>query len=185
MGRQYASIEEHDAALIATWNSHVSRSDVVYVIGDFSFHNYAKTKEILAQLNGQKILIRGNHDDRFTTKALLTMGFNDVYDRMLLKLRDLRPHARGSKEVVLHHYGYLPPWYKQVWRKLTGTYYWRKYFQWAIRDLGYPLIHGHDHRGKAFYKTAKGTLCYNVAWDIHKKPVAEEEIVQSFNRGIV
>ena len=60
--RPYSSVEEMDEEMIQLWNETVRPGDVVRVIGDFSFHGWEKTGEILDRLNGQKILIIGNHD---------------------------------------------------------------------------------------------------------------------------
>lgn len=58
-GRPYASISEHDAALVDNWNSVVGDSDEVWILGDFSF---ADPRFYLDRLKGRKRLIRGNHD---------------------------------------------------------------------------------------------------------------------------
>jgi calcineurin-like phosphoesterase family protein len=61
--RQYRegnSIEEHDAWLMSNWNKVVNRKDVVYVLGDVAFDPISLKK--VAELNGIKKLIRGNHD---------------------------------------------------------------------------------------------------------------------------
>lgn len=52
----------HDEALIQRWNSKVKKNDLVYILGDFSFHTAQGTMDILKRLNGKKILIEGNHD---------------------------------------------------------------------------------------------------------------------------
>lgn len=56
------NIEEHDTELIEIWNNTVNKNDLVFILGDFSFHKVDKTMEILKKLNGDKILIEGNHD---------------------------------------------------------------------------------------------------------------------------
>jgi calcineurin-like phosphoesterase family protein len=48
-----------DNALIENWNSAVGPEDIVYHLGDFAFGGIAK---YLPRLNGEIILIRGNHD---------------------------------------------------------------------------------------------------------------------------
>lgn len=60
--RPFTSVEEMDQTLIERWNKKVTNDDVVYVLGDISWHNDQKTCEIFSQLHGKKILIRGNHD---------------------------------------------------------------------------------------------------------------------------
>ncbi len=60
--RNFNSIEEHDDYLIRKWNSVVRPKDKVYHLGDVSMTNWTNTEAILNQLNGDKVLIRGNHD---------------------------------------------------------------------------------------------------------------------------
>lgn len=57
--RPFASIEEHDEALIKNWNDCVENRDRVYIIGDFAFKNH---NEYLTRLNGRKYFIIGSHD---------------------------------------------------------------------------------------------------------------------------
>ncbi len=66
--RPFENIEEMDKNLIAMWNNIASKEDVIYILGDFSWYNGAKTSELLKRLNGRKILIIGNHDSNFLTK---------------------------------------------------------------------------------------------------------------------
>lgn len=58
--RPFESAEEMDALLIKNWNSVVSSDDEVYVLGDFGADK--KEAEVLADLNGIKYLVKGNHD---------------------------------------------------------------------------------------------------------------------------
>ena len=68
--RPYATVREHDEALIENWNKTVTRnSDIVYHLGDFAWHNRGDDPEytaekILTRLNGKKYLIAGNHDQK-------------------------------------------------------------------------------------------------------------------------
>lgn len=59
--RPFSSIEEMDEALISNWNNKVSKTDTVYILGDFA-KNLTCARNIIEKLNGKKILIRGNHD---------------------------------------------------------------------------------------------------------------------------
>lgn len=60
--RPFKTVEEMDKQLINNWNNTVCDDDTVYMLGDFSFYNKNKTREICMYLNGRKILIMGNHD---------------------------------------------------------------------------------------------------------------------------
>lgn len=58
--RGFASIEEHDAALVERWNAVVTKRDTVWHLGDVLFgkHSFA----VLPRLLGIKKLVLGNHD---------------------------------------------------------------------------------------------------------------------------
>lgn len=63
--RPFATIEEHDRALIENWNCVVGRDDVVWHLGDFVHRSSPKlTRRIFDQLHGTKHLIIGNHDTK-------------------------------------------------------------------------------------------------------------------------
>jgi calcineurin-like phosphoesterase family protein len=71
--RPFADADEMDRLLIQNWNQKVQPGDLVYHLGDVSFHKKEKTRELLKKLNGIKICIRGNHDFRPT--AMMNLGF--------------------------------------------------------------------------------------------------------------
>lgn len=60
--RPYPDVDAMNEDLIWQWNDKVQPGDSVYVLGDFSFGNFKKTAEVFERLEGQKFLIRGNHD---------------------------------------------------------------------------------------------------------------------------
>ncbi len=61
--RPFANIAEHDAGLIARWNSVVGPDDDVYHLGDFArVDDEAAVTKWLKALNGRKHLIVGNND---------------------------------------------------------------------------------------------------------------------------
>lgn len=120
-GRPFESVDEMDAELIRRWNAKVSRSDLVYVLGDFIWTT--KTKDapsILKQLNGQKILIKGNHD-RFLHNSAAKKCLSGIkdYDGIVVTLENGR-----KQRCILSHY--FMPFY-------NGHYY----------DT--ILLHGHSH----------------------------------------
>lgn len=77
--RPFANVEDMDKELINRWNSVVMDEDTVFMIGDFSFYDKAKTTEICNCLKGQKILIIGNHDDK-QAEYYIDCGFYKVYE---------------------------------------------------------------------------------------------------------
>lgn len=59
----FTTPEEHTEWLIDIWNKQVTKADKVYHLGDFSFsHKYEEVAKVISRLNGQKFMIKGNHD---------------------------------------------------------------------------------------------------------------------------
>tara|TARA_Y100000034_G_scaffold129050_1_gene184754 strand:+ start:2655 stop:3116 length:462 start_codon:yes stop_codon:yes gene_type:complete len=61
--------------LVENWNAVVNKEDIVYHLGDFCMGNRSKRiREILPRLNGDIVLIAGNHDyrrdDKFFKKVV-------------------------------------------------------------------------------------------------------------------
>ena len=79
--RPFETIEQMDAVLIFEWNSVVTAVDTVYVLGDFGATDYEA--EILKQLNGRKLLIKGNHDSK-SNEEYRCLGFDEVYDHPII-----------------------------------------------------------------------------------------------------
>lgn len=60
--RAFSNVEEMDEHMIERWNSVVTKNCKVYHLGDVCFS--LKTLErVMPQLNGTKVLIKGNHDN--------------------------------------------------------------------------------------------------------------------------
>lgn len=58
--RPFDSGEEMDEQLVLRWNSVVQPADKVYVLGDVAIKR--QSIKLLFQMNGRKVLIKGNHD---------------------------------------------------------------------------------------------------------------------------
>lgn len=54
------SVDEHNHILIVRWNSTITKRDLVYVCGDVCMGD---NLDIVGELAGRKILVRGNHDN--------------------------------------------------------------------------------------------------------------------------
>lgn len=99
--RPFATVEEMDAELIRRWNNKVGKGDLVYVLGDMIW----KTRNddapsLIKSLNGQIILIKGNHD-RFlhNAKAKAALAGLKDYDDICVTLE-----GGTKKRVILCHY---------------------------------------------------------------------------------
>ena len=60
--RPFKNAEEMDYKLIEAWNKKVPQDGLVFHLGDFAWGGYEYWKKIRNQLNGDIILIKGNHD---------------------------------------------------------------------------------------------------------------------------
>lgn len=60
--RGFNSIQEHDEAVIANWNAVVAPEDTVYHLGDVMLGDSGHGMNCLQRLNGNIIIIPGNHD---------------------------------------------------------------------------------------------------------------------------
>ena len=76
--------------MVERWNSVVGKEDRIVHGGDFSFATRDVTKAIFDSLNGEKHLVKGNHDG--STKWLLEIGWKSVqpywYEDDILVIHD-------------------------------------------------------------------------------------------------
>lgn len=92
--RPYATADEMDAALIKNWNDRVLPNDTVIHCGDFAFseEDPSRTQAVFDALNGRKILVVGNHDD----KTIKKLGWQSVHE--ILDFKD------NHKRYIFFHY---------------------------------------------------------------------------------
>ncbi len=76
--RPFDNIKVMNETIIKNWNQVVSKQDKVFVLGDVSFSNKEYTEYTISQLNGNKILVMGNHDRNRNTQWWLDVGFKEV-----------------------------------------------------------------------------------------------------------
>lgn len=96
--RPFSSIEEHDKTLIQNWNNVVGQDDTVFHLGDFAYGNSQFISNIIKQLNGNIILIKGNHDLRNMNPTLYNIFSDVVYQARILI---------DKQTVYLNHFPFL------------------------------------------------------------------------------
>ena len=96
--RPFSSIEEHDKTLIQNWNNVVGQDDTVFHLGDFAYGNSQFISNIIKQLNGNIILIKGNHDLRNMNPALYNIFSDAVYQARILI---------DKQTIYLNHFPFL------------------------------------------------------------------------------
>jgi calcineurin-like phosphoesterase family protein len=117
--RPFDSIEDHDDALVGSWNSVVGPDDDVWHLGDFSFRNRMHVDRYLERLNGRIHLVRGNHDDKAAWR--IRDRFASAQEAAYIKCegqniylshygcRVWRNSCHGSWHLYGHSHGNLPP----------------------------------------------------------------------------
>lgn len=94
--RPFASPEEMNRAIISIWNRQVQKGERVYHLGDVSFGGLAETYRVLAELNGEICLLRGNHDDALADDPYLRERF--------VWIKDYHELNWNGRRIVLCHY---------------------------------------------------------------------------------
>ena len=80
--------------MVEAWNNKVAPNDIVYHLGDVSFGKFEETKRVLHQLNGNIILILGNHDNEENMKQ--TKRFVEI-----TRYKEIR---HNGERCILFHY---------------------------------------------------------------------------------
>lgn len=102
--RPFESVEEMNAVMIARWNEVVMPNDWVIHVGDFALGQAHHVSDFVGQLNGNIVLIRGNHDrsQRFCYNA----GFKVVLNR--LQINDIlfthKPQTPDKLKDILYNF---------------------------------------------------------------------------------
>lgn len=94
--RPYADVEQMENALVANWNGAVDSTDTTYILGDFCWspkdHEWCR---LLDLLQGNKVLVRGNHD----LKQMSTILKNKFAD-----IKDYKEITCEQRHVIMCHY---------------------------------------------------------------------------------
>ena len=120
--RPWDSAEEMDEAMVKAWNERVRPTDKVYHLGDVVINR--KALKTLARLNGDKVLIRGNHDifrDDEYRQYFRELRAYHVMNGMILSHipvheaslgrfgTNIHGHLHASRVMMNDPFGYRPP----------------------------------------------------------------------------
>lgn len=101
--RPFATIEEHDKAIIDNYNEVVVEEDNFYFLGDLSYKiNTNRVDYYLSQLNGNKFFIKGNHCNSKIVK---------LYEKHGTYLGQLAEITIEQQLIIICHYS------MRVWNK--------------------------------------------------------------------
>ena len=159
--RDFSSVDEMNASLIERFNAHVQPEDLTYHLGDFSLKE-SMVPLILPRLNGEHILIPGNHDkvhphqarkkQEEITKRYLDYGFKEIHLQLELDefiMAHMPYDGKGEYDVKYKQYRPLP-------------------------QEGKMLLMGHIHTA---WRYKHSPAQYNVGVDVNGyAPISLEEI---------
>lgn len=147
--RGFASIEEHDTAIINNWNRMITDNDIVYCLGDEVLTNTEEGIKKLKRLKGTLHIIRGNHDS----------------DNRAQQYEWLRHVESVSWANVIRYNKFN--FYMSHFPTIVNPEHNRTFFN----------LCGHVHTKDRWLDWDKG--CYHVEMDAHDcKPVSIEEIIK-------
>lgn len=154
--RPFNTVEEMNEIMIENHNKKVSKKDNVYFVGDFAFAQPEEVDSLLDRLNGNKFLIRGNHD-KVVKHNSVRDKFGWIKDYYSLKINEYI--------IILFHYPI------QVWdRKHYGSLHFYGHVH-SNKEDHHPMLH-----------ELKNT--YNVGVDVNNyKPISLEEILEKIRKS--
>ncbi|MEL6978485.1 MAG: metallophosphoesterase [Pseudomonadota bacterium] len=116
--RPFPDVEAMDEAMVEAWNAAVGASDLVYHLGDFCFRGSKPAAKVLARLNGEIVLLRGNHDSENTVKLPRWRSVHDLLEITVERTRLVLCHYpllewpgafKGAVHLHGHTHGAVPP----------------------------------------------------------------------------
>ena len=163
--RKFKDIDEMNAELVRRWNSVVSPEDIVYSLGDFFWCKSSEAQPVLDALNGQKFLIRGNHDRTNDSKFI----------NKFVKVTDYLEVEDGDKHIVLCHYPI--PCFKNHY------YGWYHLYGHVHSSFEYNMMEHIKYEMETLYTVPCNM--YNVGammpW-INFTPRTIDEIIEGYNK---
>lgn len=116
---RFSNTNDMDNYIISNWNDLVPQSATTIIVGDLSFYNAKTTATLLAQLSGQLIVVRGNHDKGLADGFFKNLNI-PIYDYLEIDVHT----PKGKQRVVLSHFAFRT---------------------WNRHHYGAWHLHGHSH----------------------------------------
>lgn len=165
--RGFASVAEHDAAIIENINNNVSKDDVLFHLGDFCLNtSYGRFEEIINSIKCQNIYcLWGNHNSRI----------RHAYEREVEKLYgpdiDVYPYRYKNIVFIGYHLECI----------IQGKYVVLNHFPievWENMKDGAYMLCGHSHYslGRTRKESTDG-LTLDCGWEGHNSIYNFNEIV--------
>lgn len=161
-----ADLDAYNNHIITVWNSHVTKDDTVWLLGDASLGTWEQAEASFRQLNGTIHLITGNHDRCWPGNR----NSHDWQHKYMQYFRSVQPFARRKiegKVVLLSHFPYDGDHVSDA--RPNGE---DRDTQYRLRNEGQWLLHGHTHQSHIM----TGLRMLHVGWDTWHAPVPLETV---------
>ena len=126
--RPWTDPDEMDEEMVKRWNETVRPNDKVYHLGDVVINR--KALKIMSRLNGDKVLIRGNHDifrdDEYRLYFRELRAYH-VMNGMILSHIPIHTESLGRFGTNIHGHLHANRIMKKVWVDKVSTYDPRPY----------------------------------------------------------
>ena len=117
--RPYKDIETMHDYIRTKWNNKITNGDTVYILGDMSLRGQKENLiSFVSTLKGQKVLVKGNHDD------VSDYRYQQLFDE-IVNYKEIHDSVNGQNyDLVLCHY---------------------PIFSWKNMGRGWIHLYGHTH----------------------------------------
>lgn len=135
--RPFVRDSDHNTELfVSLWTKTIRKNDIVFMMGDVAFT--PECLDLIGNLKGRKILIKGNHDDFVTTTQQASV-FEEIhgmlkYKGFWLTHCPVHPDEMRGRKGNVHGHVHLKSIHKRF-----GPFSWpdRRYFNTCV-DVVYP-----------------------------------------------
>jgi len=116
--RGFVDSTEHNTTLFTSlWHRNINKRDIIYLMGDVAFND--ASLDILGELPGRKILIKGNHDDMVSTAKQADV-FEEIYGifkykGMWLSHAPIHPDEIRGRKCNIHGHVHDKSIMKRTW----------------------------------------------------------------------
>lgn len=94
--RPYNDVKHMNESMVLDWNAQVQPDDTVYILGDLAFMPAAEAVKLFNRLNGNKILVEGNHDRKILKDPVFRKCFVEIHSYLEVRY--------DGTLVVMFHY---------------------------------------------------------------------------------
>jgi len=75
----YTDVDNMNEEMVREWNTMINADDLVYILGDVAFMPAPKAVTFLQRMNGRKILVEGNHDQKQLKDNSFRACFEEIH----------------------------------------------------------------------------------------------------------